>query len=434
MSVYAEIAYAVHQKRLCLITGTGFSKAVTENNAPGWQELLEQVCGLISNGDELIKSLFPTDKNHPFALDEAAQIIAIELRNNKLSMHEEVSEIIKNVKLSGDNSIIKEFLSSYSLSIATTNYDKLLEELAGIHNCHSLANGLTIPKSDTQVQVYHIHGSIDSPHNMVITSEDYFRFMRKENYYSRKLSTFLHENTVVILGYSLGDVDLKSIINEYREFASGQMVGANIFFVSRSPVDQHIKDYYSNIYGIRVLDNLLIPDFIGALEAEIEQSKDRLDASLSNIKLVLDEGHLYKDEFIRIENSFYEIISSCAALGRSISEQKVVELIGVILEQKRILTNSQNAWEQYEHLARWLTYLGSILEINGTSIEKVYLKATKRSMITMRKELYIGYSWHAYKAWKSQWLNIIPGNRNLITEYINKQTTWADALDVVNEL
>ena len=44
MSEYFEIAYAAALKRLCLFTGTGFSKALTQNEAPGWQELIENIC------------------------------------------------------------------------------------------------------------------------------------------------------------------------------------------------------------------------------------------------------------------------------------------------------------------------------------------------------------------------------------------------------
>ena len=90
---------------------------------------------------------------------------------------------------------------------------------------------------------------------MVITSEDYFKFLNNDSYFSRKLSTVLHENTTVILGYSLGDTNLKAIINDYKGFSKSHVVGSNIFLISRNAVDQNVKDYYSHCYGIRVLDS-----------------------------------------------------------------------------------------------------------------------------------------------------------------------------------
>ncbi|EGY9949478.1 SIR2 family protein, partial [Escherichia coli] len=53
MSEYIEIAYAAATHRLCFLTGTGFSKAVSDDKAPSWQSLLEQLCGLLKDGDSL---------------------------------------------------------------------------------------------------------------------------------------------------------------------------------------------------------------------------------------------------------------------------------------------------------------------------------------------------------------------------------------------
>ncbi len=43
MSEYIEIAYAAATHRLCFLTGTGFSKAVSDGKAPSWQSLLGKV-------------------------------------------------------------------------------------------------------------------------------------------------------------------------------------------------------------------------------------------------------------------------------------------------------------------------------------------------------------------------------------------------------
>jgi len=92
---------------------------------------------------------------------------------------------------------------------------------------------------------------------MVVTSDDYFEFMNTASYFSRKLSTVLHENTVVILGYSLGDANLKAILSDYKGFVQSHRVSNSIFLVSRGSVDQTIIDYYSNCYGIRVIGTLV---------------------------------------------------------------------------------------------------------------------------------------------------------------------------------
>ncbi|VVY59649.1 Uncharacterised protein [Escherichia coli] len=53
MSEYVELAYAAATSRLCLFTGTGFSKAVSNGEAPTWKELLKKVCSKVHNAKKL---------------------------------------------------------------------------------------------------------------------------------------------------------------------------------------------------------------------------------------------------------------------------------------------------------------------------------------------------------------------------------------------
>lgn len=431
MSEYFEIAYAAASGQLCLFTGTGFSKAVTENDAPSWQGLLESVCDLAPDPAGLKTALFPAGGNSVLSLDEAAQVIAIELSKVEKNIHEEIATKIRALTLKGDNSAPQNFLSKRTFKVVTTNYDKLIETLSGNTDCHSLTPGLPIPRSQSRVKVYHVHGSIDSSENMVVTSDDYFRFINSESYFSRKLSTVLHENTVVILGYSLGDTNLKAIISDYKGFSRSHVIGSNIFLIARGKIDQHIKDYYSHCYGIRVLDQIEVHDFFKSLNAALPEADTRVAQSIDNIRKVVFNNHSFMKDYLRIENTFFEIVSSLAAIGVSINDARVVKALGSIIQAKIELTQENGAWVQYEHLARWLAYLASILELKGTSIENIYLDAALRSMTTMRKELYIGYSWHAYKSWSYRWPGLIASNRALIRKHIEANTTWPDALAVV---
>jgi len=431
MSEYFEIAYAAASAQLCLFTGTGFSKAVTDNEAPSWQALLESICDLTSDPVSLKAALFPANEIRLLSLDEAAQVIAIELSKVGKNIYEEIAAKIQKLSLKGDNSAIQEFLSKRVLTVATTNYDKLLETLSGGVDCHSLTPGLPIPRSQSRVKIYHVHGSIDSPENMVVTSDDYFRFINSESYFSRKLSTVLHENTIVIIGYSLGDTNLKAIISDYKSFSRSHVIGSNIFLISRSKIDQHIKDYYSHCYGIRVLDKIETHDFFKSLNTALPEAEERVNKSIDNIRKVVFEDNSFKKDYLKIENTFFEIVSSLAAIGVSINDARVVKALGSIIQSKIELTQENGAWNQYKHLARWLAYLASILELKDTSLEQVYLAAALQSMTTMSKDLYFGYSWHAYISWNNRWSGIIASNRALIRRHIEANTAYPDALSVV---
>lgn len=277
-----------------------------------------------------------------------------------------------------------------------------------------------------------MHGSIDVPKNMVVTSEDYFQFLSQESYFSRKLSTVLHENTVVILGYSLADTNLKAVLSDYRKFSRSHVIGSNIFLVSKLAVDGHIKDYYSYSYGIRVLDSLEISELFRKINEALPEAEKNFCKSVVNIKKVVRKNHVFDNKYLSLEGSFYEIVASLGAVGFSIDDQNVVAALGKIIEQKVALTQENGAWLQYEHLSRWLIYLASILELKGSSIEAAFLEAVLRSMTTMSRSLKLGYSWHAYDAWSSGWDGIIATNRTMIKKYIGDHTGRPDALAVVN--
>lgn len=108
---------------------------------------------------------------------------------------------------------------------------------------------------------------------MVVTSEDYFRFINRHSYFSNKLSTVLHENTIVILGYSLSDANLKAIINEYKVFSRDNVMSSNIFLISRGKLLQSIKDYYFYCFGIRVIDETEVSDFFRKLNEKIPEAQ-----------------------------------------------------------------------------------------------------------------------------------------------------------------
>lgn len=432
MNVYFEIAYAAVNNGLCLFTGTGFSKAVSNNQAPSWQGLLEEVCNDCKNPDELKKSLFPDKHNHPLSLQEAAQVISNELVDKKEGIHKKIANSIKTVKLKGGNTAIKNFFENQSFDVVTTNYDKLAEELCGHDNYQSLTPGLPIPRSRANVRIYHVHGSVDVPNKMIVTANDYFQFLNTESYFSRKLSTLLHENTVVILGYSLGDTNLQAILNDYMTFTKNHAVGSNIILVSRSEVEQYFKDYYAMSYGIRVIDNTDVEQFFVEVEAKLTDAHTCLNASKKALVEVVKGNKIFSNEYLKLENSFYEIIASIGSEGHSVDNEGVVTAIGKIIETKTELTTKDGAWEQYTQLANWLIYLATILEIESTSIRAVFLEAVKSSMSTMSKENILGYSWHAYVAWASKWRNIKPNNRMLIREHIEKHLSSEDAKSIID--
>ena len=396
--------------------------------------MLEEVCDGLPDGADLKAALFPLKGDKPLSLEEAAQVIELRLRRHSKNINTEIKNIIGAISVQGDVKQIKKFYEEYSFRVVTTNYDKLSEELAGRDRVQSIAPGRPIPRSSAPIKVYHVHGSIDSPENMVVTSDDYFRFMGSDSYFSRKLSTILHENTVVIIGYSLGDTNLKRIINDYKAFANNHVIGSNLFFVSRKNVDQIVKDFYFHSFGIRVIDGLEVGEFFALLNRRARLASKIAERSLRSISNVIEKGMRFKDTYIKLEDSFFRVIASLPAKGFSLKDPRVVDVVGDFLERKRHFTLEAGAWEQYDHLASWLIYLGAVFEVGNSTIREVYLKAVRRSMVTMSKEKRLGYSWQAYKLWHVGWASISAANRAMIRKYITDQAVGTEAQLIVDSI
>ncbi|MCQ9123792.1 SIR2 family NAD-dependent protein deacylase [Rodentibacter caecimuris] len=416
--ILLEISYALIHNQLCFFTGAGFSKAITNGEAPSWKDLLEKVC----KNNDIEKDILEQDSLN---LEEKAQLISEKLKDKgkKKTIYNEISSIISSLNLSDDGiDSIKEFFSSRKFRVITTNYDKLTEKLIN-NDYNSFSPGKPIPRIEAKVDIYHIHGSIDSPAHMVVTAEDYFRFINYESYFSRKLSTSLHENLVVILGYSLSDINLKAIINEYKGFSNNQYIPINIIFISREETSQYTKDYYLSCFGIRVIDSLEINDFFKELNIKIKEVIELKDKKIQDIKKVLYENYSYSIKYLKKVTSLFEIVSSIQALGVELSDENVTNLLSDVLKKKMELTGNDGAWDQYYQLALWLIYLNSIIYLKESKLRDIILEYTMISLSNCKKIGTWASPWEATKEWKYSWSNIIPDNRLIIKEYAKKNLT-----------
>lgn len=435
MSHYFDIAYAAVNNRLCLITGAGFTKAITDQKAPTWEDLLKKLCEKCDVSGELEKTLFQIttkgkcpecDDEHEFivnkpslALDELAEIISTKLKEKELDIYEEIKKIIEPLELSGKYENIQNFFKEQSFRVVTTNYDKLILQLCEEGECQTISPGMLIPRLRSKVKVYHVHGSIDAPKNMIVTSNNYFNFMSSESYFSRKLSTLLYENTIVILGYAFNDNNLKSIFNNYKEFSKGIMTSPNIILVTRRKIDRHIKDLYKNTYNMRVLDGVEIDNFFKILNTHIPKAEECKESSKDAIKRVMRDGstRLYRKDYLRSSDSFFEIFNAMVSSGYNFNSKDAQEKFLDIFEKKKTLTGEDGAWGQYAALANWLTYFLTNIDISKFHNRDKFLEIILHSFDTMSDELLLGYSWEAYKIWKQYWEDILDSNKIIIRDY-----------------
>lgn len=432
MDPYYELAYALESKSICMFVGTGFSMHITDKEAPSWLELLKECASKIKEGDKLTEQLFPDDKS-VMPLEECASIIQVRLQSEGKCLHTEIARIIRKVALGKGSLRVKKFIEKFpDLKFITTNYDELIEK-GLLKNKESTAYSIGYPvnRQPKGVQVYHVHGSSKYPKKMIVTADDYFRFINRPDYFSKKIQTLIEENTTIIIGYSLGDINFRSILNNHRSNRVHDINRQNLFFLSRSEVDQNIKDYYDRSYGLRVIDNTGIDDFITNILNKHEAIKERVSASKNLLMPVLEGKQKFSDAYLKKRDSFFEIVATLSSNGILISHPDVMTFIKDVFKRKDGFTSDNGAWEQYVHLADWLIHLGSIMDIKGTPLEKVYLSAVNTSFGNMSHKKVFGLSWDAFIAWRAGWYSLTYDNRQMIIEYFEKNHLSEDGRKII---
>lgn len=432
MDQYYELAYALESKSLCLFVGTGFSMHITDLKAPNWLDLLKICADEIDGGKKLVSQLFPDDKPI-MPLEECASIIQVEMLSQGKNLHIEIAKVIRKLKLGKNAKKTKEFVAAFpDLKFITTNYDLLIQdELLEGAGCTSYTIGYPVNRQPKGVQVYHVHGSIKYPKKMVVTADDYFRFINNPDYFSRKVQTLIEENTIVIIGYSLGDVNFKSILNNLRANRLHDINRQHLFYLSRNSVAQHVKDYYDRSYGLRVIENTEIDDFWSKITAKHADIKGRVSKSKDLLMSVLEGNQKFTDSYLKKEESFFEIIATLSSNGILVSHPDVVKFLKDLLQRKNKFTDDSGAWEQYKHLTNWLVHLGAIMDIKETPIEKAYLSAVDTSFSTMSKRKVLGKSWDAFHSWQKGWEHITYDNRVMIREYLKKNGVSEDGKEII---
>lgn len=130
-------------------------------------------------------------------------------------------------------------------AIITTNYDTFLETLFPDYSC---IIGQEILKTQYQSigEIFKIHGCCSNPRSLVLTDEDYKEFIKKKKYLTAKLLTYFLEHPIIILGYSISDKNIQSILSDIDEIlATKEELVSNIYIVEWLETIDSSKNYSS---------------------------------------------------------------------------------------------------------------------------------------------------------------------------------------------
>lgn len=218
-----------------LFVGSGFSKRYI--NTERWDELLKVFCKEFSNNDfqyniysnqveekdyygkqPAIASLLERDYNNAvLTLNKYAEFREshkTELKNNESALKIAISEYLSCAHFDPQNEELELLrqLGKRSLSgIITTNYDILLESIYPEYAVYVGQEELLFNNISGIGEIYKIHGSINKPGSLVLTSQDYAEFEQNASYLIAKLLTIFLEYPVFFMGYSISDRNIQNI-------------------------------------------------------------------------------------------------------------------------------------------------------------------------------------------------------------------------------
>lgn len=225
--VFESICKATRADTLGVFIGSGFSKALLSGHpyahSYSWAELLQKAADDMG----IARKILEEGKPYP----EVASVLCQEYVNIKTVSHQEaertlkfkIAELVNNAPTPDKVSEYEEIFKRLSPNwIVTTNYDLIIE-----HILHEKAFSInprdSYLKTKDFTPIYHIHGSISDPESIVITNEDYTHTLRISDYRHARLPFLIKESTVLMIGYSLNDLNVLSAVDYSKNIYSNNM-------------------------------------------------------------------------------------------------------------------------------------------------------------------------------------------------------------------
>lgn len=312
------ICHASMIDNLGMIIGAGFTKALTENKTMDWISLLKYLCKEMGVNYENLEGSKP----------EMASQICRSVSKIKDCDNNESINMVKKCAVNAinntypSNDLINEYKKIFNVInpnwIVTTNYDLNLESILSGKSI-SIGPRDCFFKVKDIIPIYHIHGIINDPENIVLTNEDYVSLFRPGDYRQTRLPFLIKESTVLMLGYSLNDINVVSSLdlanNVYKNINNNH--DTNIIQVIRKN-NPKIEPYRDGT-GVIIIETDELINFFNELisaynfkNVNIQKKREKV---MNKIDFFQNATEKEYNNFIDNQQNRIEIISFVASLN-----------------------------------------------------------------------------------------------------------------------
>lgn len=267
-----RILNASQNNALTFFVGAGVSAL---SGAPTWKALIHAI------SDKLGRT-----RKDEYSSDEYLQIPQMfyySLGENKEEYYRFVKEQLYSASLL-PNTIHREMLNLNPVSFITTNYDTLLED-AAVQYCQSfkvVSRDEDVPTIFGDRFILKLHGDFKH-NNFVLKEEDYLNYSENFKLIETLVKSIFSTNTVVFIGYSLNDYNIKLILNWTKTLLKGSFREPIFLYVGSSAITD-TELIYQQSKGLTVVEwNKLITstdDYLDRYNAIFAALKNQSKLSL----------------------------------------------------------------------------------------------------------------------------------------------------------
>ena len=241
------------QGKIAVFVGAGVSKL---SNYPSWTELVLSMAKRIGyevllrdqNGNECLSSNEYLKIPQIF-YDDKGEKEYFKMVRRQLHIMKEPNDVHKIIMRLRPNHIL------------TTNYDTLIEQAANRAGmAYSVINSDNkVATAPTRNYIVKVHGDFET-NNFVLKESDYLDYETNFKLIDNLMKTIISTHLVIFIGYSLGDYNIKLILNWVRQVQKDSFIEPIFIHTDAKELTEVELVYYSSEH-LRVVDaNTLVED------------------------------------------------------------------------------------------------------------------------------------------------------------------------------
>ena len=214
VKVSEEVEHPIDEEEIEMHDNLQMAEALLQHYVQP-EQLELQVTELINNNPDLTDILDVKDKHlHKYLYLEG-------LKRKEREFNEIVVNALTTVRSDTNEISNLDYLKEIPFRhIITTNYDDILEN----HIFDNKEYTSLIPRTGQEFEIkdderllLKLHGDWERTESIVFTQSQYYRFMNDMVYYNSRLQTILAHNTLLMIGYGFGDINIHDVYFKFLD-------------------------------------------------------------------------------------------------------------------------------------------------------------------------------------------------------------------------